>query len=92
MWLYQEYLNYILRYEWSEPAGEIPDRLTPTQFGAALRRVFDMGGERDRKTHKRVNGKQVWGYWGVKGPRSLTVGLFPGRRKGSKNGQRKPVG
>jgi hypothetical protein len=71
--LYEAYRK--LRAEYIDSA-DAPDLLNPTQFGIALRRVFEIDAE--RKAHRRYQGKMRWGYLGVKGPDSAIVQRGPG--------------
>ncbi len=57
---------------------ERPDRLTPRQFGAALRRVFPLACRVRRRVAKRL----LWGYAGLSGP--LTI-------RSAWAGQRQPM-
>lgn len=56
-----------------------PPILSRQQFGVALRRVFHLDPE--RKTQRRINGRPVAGYAGVRGPGSVVTQLGPGNPK-----------
>ena len=60
--LSQAYLEYMDR-------GGFAEILTPTLFGVALRRVFDIDPE--RKTRRTYQGKNVPGYMHVRGPGAI---------------------
>jgi len=81
--LYQLYRDYVARYA-SDP--DAPKPLNNRSFGAALIRVFPDLDEKDPETRcnpnrvRRIyNGKQCWGYMGIKGPLSIKSHPGPGR-------------
>lgn len=80
--LYEYYLKH-LRESFADPGSA----LNPTQFGVALRRVFDV--DPDRRVRLRIEGKREWGYRHVRGPHSVRMN----ENRGNPNfrRQREPV-
>lgn len=64
--LYSAYLLWMAQHHWRYDP-EAPARLTPRQFGRAVRRNFPLAS-RCRRSH---SGRQRWGYSGIVGPESL---------------------
>lgn len=62
--LYQTYLDFM-------DAGGFAEILNSTQFGVALRRVFDIAPE--RKTRRTYRGRNSVGYYHVRGPESIVT-------------------
>jgi hypothetical protein len=71
--LYDVYLKYFGQFVKS---ADRPEMLNPQKFGVALRRVFALTQE--RQTQRRVMGKPMMGYIGVKGPGSIRSQNGPG--------------
>lgn len=91
--LYETYLAYHAQFDYV--GGEdFPDRLTETEFGVAVRRVFHLEDVPDRWVRRRVNGRVCKGYLYVRGPGSIVAQTGPGNpgMKRSQHGSRQPMG
>lgn len=67
--LYQTYRAFMVQ-------GGFAEILNQTEFGVALRRVFDI--EPERKTRRICQGVHTWGYYHVRGPGSVVTHNGPG--------------
>jgi len=64
--LYRAYVIWLAQHRWRfDP--DAPDRLTPRQFGRAIRRVFPNVS----RCHRSYHGQAQWGYSHIIGPESL---------------------
>ena len=70
--------------EFDYTASEEAVVLNATQFGVALRRVFDISA--DRRVMRTYQGRKEYGYYYVKGPGSIVSQSTSGRPKKCQNG------
>lgn len=71
--LFDAYLRFISQ---TGNGPDAPEVLNPKQFGAALRRAFNLSG--DRHTRRRIEGRLTMGYLHVRGPGSVIAHFGPG--------------
>lgn len=76
--LYRLYLDRVMGY--TDSAGDL-EVLSLSKFGAAVRRVFPYL-EDQKRVLRTINGKQIGGFIGLKGPGSIAVPAGPGRPYG----------
>lgn len=87
--MYETYLRFV---DQADNGADAPEVLNEKQFGAALRRAFNIGDQ--RHTRRRIGDQRINGYLFVRGPGSIAVHNGPGNpnlARHSADCQRMPV-